>query len=239
MQDLSESLQDLACILREARHLVIFTGAGVSTPSGIPDYRGDSKQYKDLKTEKRWFEHEPNPAHYAIKELLERGVAKVLISQNVDNLHIKSGTPRDKIIEIHGNSTLMICTGCNNEFLLAELNWDVKLVGLGLQSEDPHPNQPKCPECGGRIISTMVNFRDPIPLHKREACREHAMKADVCLVIGSSLQIHPAASYPKIVAMRHQKLIIINLGTTEFDKLATLKIEADCKDTLPEIVKLL
>ncbi len=238
-----DNSKKIAKILDTAKYLVVFTGAGISTESGLPDYRGPEGVWtlreKGLKPKplKRPMEFtEPNEGHYAIVDLYKMGVLKYLISQNVDNLHLKSGVPPELIAELHGNITLMKCINCDKRFSKDEIGWKNNIHGSGYRTEKAHDTQPKCPSCKSRIISSVVNFNDPMPEKELEEAKKHAMRSDILLVVGSSLSVYPAAEIPIIAQRSGAMFIIVNSGPTELDPLADLRIEAQAGDFLTAIV---
>src|SRR4030042_3498867 len=188
MSDIKERINALAQLMAEAKYLVVFTGAGISTESGIPDYRGPDGLWKRQeeglppppKTD--WDVVQPNQAHSAIEELQNMGKLKFLITQNVDNLHLKSGIKPELIAEFHGNIMKLRCTFCCNQI-----------------DSFPDLMDAQCPICEkGRLVSSVVNFGDPIPQKVYDDSARHAKFADCFVVAGSSLVVHPAASMPEI-----------------------------------------
>ncbi|MHA2090690.1 MAG: SIR2 family NAD-dependent protein deacylase [Candidatus Kariarchaeaceae archaeon] len=242
---MDDLIDQAAKYIAQSKSLVIFTGAGISTPSGLPDYRGPdgvwTRRDKGLKPKpigKPWHEFEPNAAHDAIVKLQDLGILKYVIAQNVDGLHLKSGIKPELIAELHGNSTLMKCTICDLRFTKPELDWDDAKFGKGYRSHTPVSNQPKCPECQGRIISSIVNFGDPMPEKEIRASHLYSEQSDVFVVIGSSLSVVPASSFLKIAKDCGAIAIIINQGETVMDDLADLRINGDCALIFPRIVEL-
>ncbi len=236
-----EKVNQAAELISNASYLVTFTGAGISTESGIPDFRGPdglwTRRDKGLpppKMPKRWSSVEPNVGHFAIVELQNMGILKFLISQNVDNLHLKSGIRRDMIAEFHGNMDLMVCTECNKEFLKEDI-WDEEKWGKGYRASPPVPGQPAC-ECGGRIVSSIVNFGDAIPMKELKDSYYHSSMADVFLSVGSSLTVTPAAEMPMVAYNKGAKLIIINKEDTPFDSVAHLRFYEGSGETLAAIM---
>jgi NAD-dependent SIR2 family protein deacetylase len=240
---MDDLINQAAKYIAQSKSLVIFTGAGISTPSGLPDYRGPdgvwTRRDKGLKPKplgKPWHEFEPNEAHDAIVKLQDLEILKYLISQNVDGLHIKSGIRPELIAELHGNSTLMKCSICDGRYTKPELNWDDTKFGKGYRSHGIVSNQPKCPKCQGRIISSVVNFGDPMPEQEIRSSHHYTEHSDVFLVIGSSLSVVPASSFPKIAKDCGATVIIINQGETAMEDLADLRINGDCGTIFPRIV---
>ncbi len=240
----NHDIELIAEILVNSKYLVAFTGAGVSTESGLPDYRGPEgvwtlrdKGLKPKLPRKPISEIEPNSGHYAFVDLYELGILKYLISQNVDNLHLKSGIPLEIIAELHGNHALTKCLDCDARFTKQEIGWDDLIHGKGYRTEKPRSDQPKCPHCKSRIISSIVNFNDPMPEKEIIESDNQSRKCDVMLVVGSSLSVYPAAELPVIAKRSGAILIIINKGPTQLDNLADVRIEAKSGEFLPKVVE--
>ncbi|NHJ84711.1 MAG: hypothetical protein FK734_04570 [Asgard group archaeon] len=215
-----------------SKHLVAFTGAGISTESGVPDFRGPdgvwTRRDKGLpppKMTKEWSEVEPNFGHQSLVELQKMGLLKFLISQNVDGLHLASGIKRELLAELHGNSKLLICLSCNRRMTYEEAKWDKAIWGNGYRTSSVKANQPKCPYCSGRLISSVVNFGDPLPEDDYQKAFHHSEEADVFLILGSSLVVTPAADLPRIALAHKAKIILINMGYTPMDDDVDIKIE--------------
>ena len=222
--DLDSRIETLAKLMFKARSLVVFTGAGISTESGLPDFRGPdglwTRRDKGLppppKT-KPWHLVDPNPGHYAIVELQKAGKLKFLISQNVDNLHLKSGIRPDLLAELHGNMTRMRCTRCGETYDRAS----------GLRA---------C-QCGGPLEPSTVDFGQPLPERDMALAYEHSRKSDLFLVVGSSLVVTPAADMPAEALRAGAKLVIINAGRTPFDRYAHLRFFEPIGVVLPQAVE--
>lgn len=239
-----EDVERVAELISKASYLVVFTGAGISTESGLPDYRGPegvwtlkAKGLKPKLPAKPWDQIEPNAGHYALVELYKMGILRYLISQNVDNLHLKSGIPQEILSELHGNHTLMKCLDCDARFSKKEIGWDDSLYGNGYRTQSPHPNQPKCPKCSGRIISSVVNFGDPMPEREMRESVKQSQKCDVMLVVGSSLSVSPANQFPLIAKRCGAKIIIINVGETQLEEIADIRIHAKSGDFLTKVLE--
>lgn len=241
--ELEEKINLVARWIFESHNMVVFTGAGLSTHSGLPDYRGPdgvwTRRDKGLPPPKSppWDQVKPNLAHYAIVDLLKLGKLDYLISQNVDGLHAKSGIPFEKLAELHGNMYFMKCFECNKKMTFEEANWDKTKWGKGYRTDHIRKNQPSCPHCGGRIISSIVNFGDPLPYDELEESIRRSEKADVFFVIGSSLVVTPAANMPGIAKQNGAKLIILNQGETPYDSAADIRFFDDIAEVLPPIVE--
>ena len=170
--DLENRIKTLAQWMSEARHLVIFTGAGISTESGLPDFRGPdglwTRQAKGLAPPKfDWSSAKPNQSHMSIVELQNMGKLDFLISQNVDNLHLKSGIRPDLLAELHGNVTKLQCRRCGFKC-------------------DSFPDLNTCPICGGKLVSSVVNFGDPLPAKEVGEAEWHSQHCALFIVAGSS-----------------------------------------------------
>jgi len=223
-EDLEKRIHTLAEWLYESRHLVVFTGAGISTESGLPDFRGPdgvwTRRDKGLPpkaTGRSWDSVEPNRGHIAIVELQKMGKLKFLISQNVDNLHLKSGIDPDLLAELHGNMTKLRCTRCGKKL-------------------DRSVGRTIC-ECGGRLVSSVVNFGEPLPEKDLRFSFEHSRKSDLFVVAGSSLVVTPAADMPLEALRSGARLVIINQGETPFDQRAHLRFDEAIGHVLPRAVK--
>jgi NAD-dependent SIR2 family protein deacetylase len=183
----------------------------------------------------KWSSVEPNLAHKAIVKLQSMGKMKFLISQNVDNLHLKSGIQEELIAEFHGNMELMRCLECNRQFKKDGF-WNERKWGKAYRTDPEQDGQPKCPECNGRIISSIVNFGDPIPEKEIMQSFDHSKLADVFLVVGSSLSVTPAAYCPQYALENRAALIIINNQPTPFDTAATVLFHENAGETLTNIL---
>ena len=219
-----EKIRTLARWLYESRYPVVFTGAGISTESGLPDFRGPdgvwTRRDKGLpprSMNKPWNEVDPNSGHYAILELQKLGRLKFLISQNVDNLHLKSGIPPELLAELHGNMTKFRCKRCE-------------------QTYDRDAGMVRCP-CGGSLVSSVVDFGQSLPQKDLELSFEHSRQCDLFIVVGSSLVVTPAADMPREALIVGARLVIINQGETPFDSLAHLRFRGKIGEVLPKAVR--
>jgi mono-ADP-ribosyltransferase sirtuin 6 len=219
-----KKIQDLAQYLYESQYPVFFSGAGISTESGLPDFRGPdgvwTRRDKGLAPRPQsvsWDSVAPNSGHYAIVELQKIGKLKFLISQNVDNLHLKSGIRPDLLAELHGNMTKLRCTRCR-------------------QTIDQATAKSRCP-CGGSLASSVVDFGQSLPEKDLALSFEHSRKSDLFVVVGSSLVVSPAAQMPKEALVAGARLVIINQGETPFDSQAHLRFYEGIGEILPRAVK--
>jgi NAD-dependent SIR2 family protein deacetylase len=222
-QDLEKRIQTLAEWLYESRHLVVFTGAGISTESGLPDFRGPdgmwTRRDKGLPPRpmtRPWDSVDPNSGHRAIVDLQKLGKLAFLISQNVDNLHVKSGIDPDRLAELHGNIAKLRCTRCGKKV--------DKSTGMTL-----------CP-CGGNLVRNVVDFGESLPEKDLMLSFQHSRKCDLFLVAGSSLVVTPAADMPAEALRSGARLVIINQGETPFDRHASLRFYEGIGDVLPRAV---
>ncbi|TFF93650.1 MAG: NAD-dependent protein deacylase [Promethearchaeota archaeon] len=227
----------------ESENFVAFTGAGISTSSGLPDYRGPdgvwTRRDKGLPPPKTppWDQVEPNEGHYALVDLMDLGILDYVITQNVDGLHAKAGIPFDKLAELHGNLYFMKCLKCKRKFTFEGVGWDKTIYGPGYRTSPINKNQPYCPHCGGRLISSIVNFGDPLPYDELYEAIEKSKNSDLFFVIGSSLVVTPAADLPGEAKNNGAKLIILNLGETPYDDVADLRFFKNINEILIPIVK--
>jgi len=223
MSDLQQRIDTLAQWMLASKYLVVFTGAGISTESGLRDFRGPdglwTRRDRGLSTPHQDFTNaEPNAGHMAIYELQELGKLAFLISQNVDNLHLKSGIRPELLAELHGNLTRVRCTEC--EFKM-----------------DRVEGERECPLCGGKLVSTVVNFGQSLPAKDLAESYEHSQKCDLLIVVGSSLVVTPAADMPRVALQAGAKLVIINQGETPFDEHAHLRFSEGIGKVLPPAVE--
>ena len=232
-------------IIRNARHLIAFCGAGISVESGIPPFRGKGglwNQYDsnclDLDAymrhpESSWRmikeifydffgQAKPNPAHYALAELEKNGILKTIITQNIDNLHQEAGS--HNVIEFHGNSHTFVCTACSTKYNLSELT---------LKSTPP-----KCPACMGLLKPDFIFFGEAIPAQARDLAFIETDLADVMLVIGTTGEVMPASMIPYIARQQGAKIIEINPGYSAYqNSVSHIHICQPAGEALPLITK--
>lgn len=223
-EDLDRKIGALALRMYESKYLVIFTGAGISTESGLPDFRGPdglwTRRDKGLPPRPEtvpWESVEPNKSHMAIVALQSLGKLNFLISQNVDNLHLKSGIRPDLLAELHGNISKVRCRQCGHTY-------------------DRALNLVRC-RCGGTLAKSVVDFGEALPVRDLSQSYEHSRKCDLFVVLGSSLVVTPAADMPREALSAGAKLVIINQGETPFDQYASLRFQEKIGDVFPRAVK--
>ena len=241
-------LDEFAQLIDAAQRIVIFTGAGISTESGIPDFRSPGGAWTKMKpidfsdfmrsdtarreTWKRRFDMEdilikatPNRGHRAVAELIRRGKAASVITQNIDGLHQDSGIPDDKIVELHGNTTYAHCLECAQHFDIRALRVDFERDRI----------VPSC-ACGGWVKTATISFGQSMPQREMQRAQRETLLADLFVVIGSSLVVYPAAGFPELAKRNGSALVILNRDETTLDGIADLVINRAIGDTLGEVV---
>jgi NAD-dependent deacetylase len=239
------SVQGLAELLSTSRRTVVFTGAGISTESGIPDFRspgGIWTRYQPIDFQaflssdearreawRRKFatqgvldEATPNRGHRAVAALVRRGTASVVITQNIDGLHQRSGVPEHKVIELHGNTTYARCLDCGRRHELDPIRLVFERTG----------EPPTCAGCGGWVKTATISFGQPMPEEAMQRARRETLAADLFLVLGSSLVVFPAAEFPALAKQNGAALAIVNREPTHLDRIADLVLHAEIGVTL-------
>ncbi|XP_038973347.1 NAD-dependent protein deacetylase SRT1 isoform X2 [Phoenix dactylifera] len=231
---LQQKIEELAILIQKSKHLVAFTGAGISTSCGIPDFRGPKGVWTLQRSGKGVPEASlpfhralPSLSHMALVELERAGILKFVISQNVDSLHLRSGIPREKLAELHGNSFREICPSCGTEYLR---DFEVETIGM---KETPR----RCADtkCGAKLKDTVLDWEDALPPKEMNFAEKHCRTADIVLCLGTrqqgltkptlcSLQITPACNLPLKTIRSGGKIVIVNLQPTPKDKKASLVI---------------
>lgn len=244
--DLASKLADL---LRRSRHAVALTGAGISTESGIPDFRSPggvwSKEspvlYQDFlasSAERRRYwrmrkdmypamrDASPNAGHRALSDLARSGRLALLVTQNIDGLHQIAGFPADRLIEIHGNARRVMCLSCGHE-----VSMDVVQEALEAGVEEP-----RCARCYGIVKSATISFGQPLPPDVLRKAFDAASACDLFLVVGSSLVVEPAASLPRLARSRGADLCIVTMSPTPLDDLARIVVNEPCGSFLARVM---
>ena len=227
---------------------VFFTGAGISTNSGIPDFRGpkgfwktnapimfqdfvsqESQRLKywtqSVEFKSNFQEKKPNEGHIIITNIINEKESGHCITQNVDNLHQRSGLKDDQVTELHGNATYAVCLNCQKKFELIKIHQEFQEIR----------QSPSCDECDGWIKTATISFGQPMPEDKMIIAQAETLKADVFIVAGSSLSVFPAANFPLIAKENGAKLIIINNEETQFDHFADILIHDDISKTFSNL----
>ncbi|MGB9920079.1 MAG: SIR2 family NAD-dependent protein deacylase [Moorellales bacterium] len=247
----SQSLEKAAELVGQAQRLVVFTGAGVSTESGIPDFRSPGgiwsrydpeeftysrfmssaearrQHWRMLKETFLAFGAEPNPAHYAIAELDRRGKLDCVITQNVDGLHQKAGVPEEKVFELHGTMSRAYCLACGSRYPMSEV---ARWLDQGVEI-------PECRGCGGALKPAVVFFGENLPASVLAEATRRAQACDLFLVVGSSLVVYPAAYLPEYALRSGAKLVIVNLTPTHLDGQAEVVLRGRAGEIMSELVR--
>src|SRR6185437_16540330 len=241
---LDPELTEFARMIDAADRVVVFTGAGISTESGIPDFRSPGGTWTKMKpidysefmrsdaarreTWRRRFEMEttlrqarPNRGHAAVAELVRSGKASAVITQNIDGLHQDSGIPDDRVIELHGNTTYAHCLECGSRYEIEALRVDFEQDQI----------VPHC-ACGGWVKTATISFGQAMPLEEMRRAERETLLADLFIAIGSSLVVYPAAGFPELAKRNGAALVILNLQQTGLDEIADLVLNRPIGDTL-------
>ncbi|HEY1561761.1 MAG TPA: Sir2 family NAD-dependent protein deacetylase [Caulobacteraceae bacterium] len=232
--------EDLARLIDESRRIVIFTGAGMSTESGVPDFRSPGGVWSRMKpiyfqdfvaSEERrreawsrafsgaagWVGAKPNAGHFAVARLVASGKASAVLTQNVDNLHQASGVPEDRVIELHGNASYAKCLVCGLRHELTNLKAPFLETGV----------IPACRDCGGIVKTATISFGQPMPEEAMARAEAATLDCDFFLVVGSSLVVFPAAGFPLLASRNGARLAIVNREPTDQDRFADLVVNAE------------
>lgn len=237
---LEQHIEVIARWITRARHIVAFTGAGISTDSGIPDFRGPSGVWTRRDAglaPPQWrvapSQVKPNASHIALVELQRLGKLQFLITQNTDNLHRQSGIRPELLAELHGNGQLLRCLGCDRQYARQEVGWDTQRFGPGYRTQEPVRGQPTCPACGAQLVSSVVNFGDPLPQHEWARADHHARSCDLMLVLGSSLVVEPAASLVGRAVRSRSRVVLVNQGETPYDAAVKIRVWSSIGEVIP------
>jgi NAD-dependent deacetylase len=251
MQPIERQIEAVAEIICSAEKVLVFTGAGVSTESGIPDFRGTDgiwrkynpedftiqKFLSDKRARKMQWELlsggdlsmakvQPNPAHYAITELEKLGKLYAVVTQNVDGLHQKAGVSEDRVFQLHGDLSHAICLNCGKRYPMETI---AEWLKSGM-------DEPECQSCKGMLKPDAVLFGEQLPVQTLMEAERRSRACDICIVLGSTLTVYPAALIPQYAAQTGAKLVIINMGPTELDRMADIRIEGKAGVIAPKIV---
>ncbi|KAL2673772.1 hypothetical protein Neosp_012216 [[Neocosmospora] mangrovei] len=251
---IDQQASKLVELIKKSKHFIVFTGAGVSTSAGIPDFRGPEGAWT-LRAQGRarttkavsTLQAVPTPSHMALMELQNRGILKYLVSQNCDGLHRRSGIRPDMISELHGNSNRECCRDCGKEYirgmqsslddLLLLTPPDFRAVATYEKTVRDHRTGRTCTRCGGLLHDSIINFGEDLPEEAFQLATDHAEKADLCLVLGSSLTVTPASGIPQICGMRRNaKLVICNLQNTPFDRISEMRVYSEADNLMTRVM---
>ena len=250
--DVAAQVAELAGAVRAAGRVLVFTGAGMSTASGIPDFRGPGGlwtrrqpvlfqdfvasaearrahwQYK-AEGHREFAQARPNVAHHALAALERLGKLDTLVTQNVDGLHQDAGHAPERIIELHGTNRAVECLGCGARSAAEPALADFQATG----------DCPRCHACGGILKTATVSFGQPLPPAELQRAFRAAGRADLVLAIGSTLEVRPAAEVPLRAAQHGARYAVINRGPTAHDALAHVRLEGDVTVLLPALIRAL
>ncbi|KAK1193710.1 SIR6 deacetylase, partial [Pygoscelis papua] len=240
-EELERKVRELADLIRSSSNVVFHTGAGISTASGIPDFRGPNgvwtMEEKGLspKFDTTFENARPSKTHMALLGLQRVGILKFLVSQNVDGLHVRSGFPRDKLAELHGNMFVEECVKCGKQYVR-----DAVVGSMGLKPTGRLCSVTKARglrACRGKLRDTILDWEDSLPDRDLTLADEACRKADLSVTLGTSLQIKPSGNLPLITKKRGGKLVIVNLQATKHDRQADLRIHAYVDDVMTKLMK--
>ncbi len=246
----TDGIEQLGAMLRRAKRGVVFTGAGVSTESGIPDFRSPGGIWTKMmpiyfdeyvrsaearkeswrrrfEMEGTWKTVKPNAGHNAVAELVRRGIVSHVITQNIDNLHQDSGVAEDKVIELHGNTRYAKCLDCGNRMEIADIRAWFEKEG----------EPPDCAACGGIVKTATISFGQAMPELEMERANRATLGCDLFLVLGSSLVVYPAAGFPLLAKRSGAKLVIVNRESTEQDEFADLVLHTEIGPTMSSALR--
>ena len=247
-----DDIRRLADLIRPSSCAVVFTGAGISTESGIPDFRSPGGVWDKMapiyfddfvnlpemrkETWRRRFAMEdmfatakPNAGHLAVAKLVERGKVSHVITQNIDNLHQASGVPAESVIELHGNTTYATCLVCSTRYEIAPLRVCFEKDG----------EAPICMLCGGLVKAATISFGQAMPEKAMQRAQDATLACDLFLVAGSSLVVYPAAGFPLLAKRMGARLVILNRTPTDQDEYADLVVRSGIGATLTAVLTLL
>ncbi len=249
---MEEQLKQIAQWITTSTKVVIFSGAGLSTESGIPDFRSPGGVWDRYNPEDFYFQNflasensrvkywqmatemyepirkaQPNPAHLAISELEKLGNLDCVITQNIDGLHFKAGNSEEKVIQLHGTAIFVSCLSCKKRYDRDEIQERIK---KGLKA-------PRCDSCGGLLKPATISFGQSMPERETQEAYHRSSTCDLFIVIGSSLVVQPAASMPLVAKRNGARLVIINRDPTPYDDTADIVIHGQAGPTMASILE--
>jgi len=243
-EDLEVKIQKLATMVKNSKHLVAFTGAGISTSAGIHDFRGptgkwtrEAKGLKPLKGTPAVSAY-PTPTHMSFVKLAEEGVLKYYISQNCDGLNVRSGFPQNQLSELHGNGNIEICEDCGQKYF-RDVKIGKRTVKTGMQRDRWTGRWCNHPECTGRLLKSTICFGQQLPEEPLMLAEEHSAKADLHIALGSSLRVNPAAGCCSDTVDNGGKLVIVNLQKTPLTNIAEFQIYAKIDEVMIRLMEIL
>jgi NAD-dependent deacetylase len=248
--DLETAIDELQELVEAARVIAPFTGAGISTECGIPDFRSpgglwtknrpipfdeflSSQQMRNEAWRRRFAMDaqfsaaKPGRGHLALASLYRSGKASGVITQNIDNLHQSSGISAEHVIELHGNNSYATCLECGKRY---ELDW------VRQKFAQMHEQAPDCTDCSGHIKTATISFGQAMPEREMKRAEQLTLDCDLFLAVGSSLVVWPAAGFPLMAKRNGARLVIINREATEFDEIADLVVREDIGSVLSPFI---
>ena len=240
LTSLADSRAELSRLIADSRRVTIFTGAGISTECGVPDFRSPDSPWMKFKPidfdmfmadplwrEEAWrrkfamddlYAHAtPGRGHRALANLVASGKAGAIITQNIDNLHQASGVAAADVVELHGNGSYATCLSCGKRYELRDVRAGFDRTGAA----------PECDSCGGPVKSATISFGQAMPREPMRRAQEETLACDLFLAIGSSLVVYPAAGFPQLASEKGATLVIINGEATQLDPLADVVMRGD------------
>jgi NAD-dependent deacetylase len=249
-KEIGQLAEQVAGLILNSKKCVVFSGAGISTESGIPDFRGEDgiwtkmdpedftiqrfvarpevrkMQWKMLSEGGLVKDVQPNAAHYAVAEMDKLGKLDCVVTQNIDNLHQMAGVPDEKVFELHGNMQYARCLGCRRRYPMAEI-----LARLAVEE------LPECEACRGILKPDAVYFGEMLPQAVLSEASRRANQCDLCIVIGSTLVVYPASSIPEYAHNAGAKIVIINIGPTALDPIAAVRIDGKAGESMTMVMQ--
>jgi len=247
-----EQLKQIAQWITTSTRVVVFSGAGLSTESGIPDFRSPGGVWDKYNPEDFYFQNfiaseasrekywqmatemyepirkaQPNPAHLAISELEKLGKLDCVITQNIDGLHFKAGNSEEKVIQLHGTAIFVSCLSCKKRYDRDEIQERIK---MGVKA-------PHCDDCGGFLKPATISFGQSMPERETQEAYHRSSTCDLFIVVGSSLVVQPAASMPLVAKRNGARLVIINRDPTPYDDMADIVIHGQAGPTMASILE--
>ena len=249
-QEFEQGVRRTAELILESKHSVVFTGAGISTESGIPDFRspgGIWERYTPIyydeflsshearksywqrrrETNRDWAQAKPNAGHLAIAELERLGKLDCVITQNIDGLHQDAGNAPDKVIELHGTNRFAECIACHTRYPMQPVQ----------ARAEAGEDVPTCEACGRALKGAAVSFGQPMPQWETAEALRRSTASDLFIVVGSSLVVYPAADMPMRARQAGAKLVLVNLGDTPLDAMADVLLRAAAGRALSRILE--
>jgi NAD-dependent deacetylase len=249
---MEDKLKQVAQWIVVSKRVIVFSGAGLSTESGIPDFRSPGGVWDRYNPEDFYFQNflaseasrekywqmatemyepirtaQPNPAHLAIAGLEKLGKLDCVITQNIDGLHFKAGNSEEKVIQLHGTATFVSCLSCKKRYDRNEIQERIK----------KGQKAPRCDDCDGLLKPATISFGQSMPEKETEDAYHRSSLCDLFIVVGSSLVVQPAASMPLVAKRNGAKLVIINRDPTSYDDMADLVVHSQAGPTMRSILE--